>query len=78
MVNIKFPESEVGQNKNRNIYAHLYFDNNRIVDKYRCDLYVRIIKDHGSFIECEVVNDSDATFYISKDIIAMARVEDRI
>lgn len=77
MVNIKFPESGVGLNKSRNIYVHLYFDNNRIVDEYRCDLYVRIIKDHGGFIECEIVDDLDATLYISKDVIAMARVEDR-
>ena len=77
-IKIKFPESGEGRHKKQNIYAHLYCDHKRIVDEYRCDLYVRIITDHGEFLECELVGETEATFYISKDVIAIARIEDKI
>ena len=65
--------------KGRNIYATIYLDNHRLVDPYRCNLYVNIVADYADYIECEAVDpqDPDATFYISKDVIAMIRVEDK-
>ncbi len=69
-------------NEEMNVYAHIWLDHKRIVDEDRCNLYVRIIADRGEFIECEEVYESgpdpDASFYVSKDVMAMARIEDNI
>lgn len=74
---IKFKESS----ERTNIYAHIYLDHFRVVEKYRCELYVRIIADYGDYIECEETRDDfidrDASFYVSKDVIVMARIEDK-
>ena len=70
---IKFPESGHG----RNMYATIYLDHKRVTDEWRCSLYVRIVADHGAYIHVEEVNDPDGNLYISKDVIAVARIEDR-
>ena len=67
----------------RGIYATVYLDHHRITEAHRCQLYVSIIEDHEDHLQCQLVHpdgdgDPDATYYISKDVIGMIRVEDRV
>lgn len=76
MQSIKFPATE---DANHNIYAHLWLDHYRVTDRYKCDLYVRIIQDLGEILEVEEVREvgesDNIFFYIDKAVIAMARIE---
>lgn len=58
----------------QNINARLFCDNRgREINQYFCDFDVKIIADCGEYLECRVDN---ATLFISKDVIAMIRIED--